>query len=138
MKISLLAAPGAAALLAAAPLAAQGPSARHSLPIAPGSYVYEEVACRDAGVVFRYDGTRFGILSAGNRRSGMERIVSVRRARGRYVIRIANRDPDSTANDGAFIEVYLRPLGRDRLGIDVMEEIPARACPVATLPAWAR
>ena len=138
MKISISLAAVAAAVLAPVPLAAQRSSGRQSLPIAPGSYVYEEVACRDAGVVFRYEGTRFGIMSAENGRSGMERILAVSRAGGRYAVRIANRDPGSTSNGGDFIDVYLRPLGRGRVGIDIMEEVPARVCPVATLPAWAR
>jgi hypothetical protein len=138
MKISLSLAAVAAGVLAPASLAAQATSGRQGLPIAPGSYVYEEVACRDAGVVFRYDGTRFGILSPDTGRSGMERIVSARRSGGRYVFRIANRDADSTTNEGAFTDVYLRPLGRGRVGVDIMEEVPARACPMATLPAWAR
>lgn len=131
----------AAAVIAAAASAAEAQPARRApqqLPIAQGYYVAEFEPCGNTMSVFRYDGRRIGWYGRQREAHEMEPIRLVRRQGNRWEVRITDRDPDPEMDSGGFVPVMITPRGRNRISVEVQEEIPMRLCAPAALPRWMR
>lgn len=134
-----------AAMLALAVAAASAASAQparraapQQLPIAQGYYVADYEPCGNTMSVFRYDGRRIGWYGEQREANEMEPIRSVRRRGNRWEVRITDRDPDPGMNAGGMTPVMITPRGRNRISVEVQEEIPMRLCAPAALPRWMR